>query len=64
MPENFIFSYLEDISVGKKSMIFGQLASVAMFFAQFYAGTRKSLREYWHLFLEQVYVYLTYIYNT
>ena len=33
-------------------MIFGQLASVARLFAQFYAGTIKSLQKFWPLLLE------------
>ena len=33
--------YMDDVSIGKKSMIFGQLASVARLFAQFHAGTKS-----------------------
>ena len=31
----------------KKAMIFGQVASAAMLFAKFHAGTRKSLSGFW-----------------
>ena len=34
---------MEDISIGVKSVIFGQLTSAARLFAQLHAGTRKSL---------------------
>ena len=34
-------------------MIFEQLASAAMLFAKFHAGTRKSLRNVWLLLLKQ-----------
>ena len=32
---------MDDVSVGEKSMIFGQLVSVARLFAQFHAGTKN-----------------------
>ena len=42
---------MDDVSTGNKSMIFGQLVSVARLFAQFrlqfYAGTKKFLQNFW-----------------
>ena len=37
----------------KKTMIFGQLASEAMQFSKFQAGTRKPLTDFWSPLLEQ-----------
>ena len=34
-------------------MIFGQLASTVILFAQFYAGTRRSIWDFWRPLLEQ-----------
>ena len=47
------FLYMVGVSVGKKSMIFGQLANVARFYAQFHADTRKLLQDFWPPLLEQ-----------
>ena len=38
--------YMDDVSIGKKSMIFGQLVSVARLFAQFHAGTKNFSRAF------------------
>ena len=41
------------ISIGKKTITFGQLAIAAMLFAKFHAGTRKSQSEFWPPLFEQ-----------
>ena len=38
----------------KKSVLFGQLAFVAWLVAQPYAGTQKSLKDFWPAVLEQL----------
>ena len=42
---------MEDISIGENQW-FLAVGSVARLFAQFYAGTRKSLQDFWPLLLE------------
>ena len=48
----FIFHTRRHFS-SRKTMTFGQLASVTMLFAKFQAGTRKSLSDFWLTLLEQ-----------
>ena len=45
--------YMGDVSIGKKTMIFGQLVTVASLFAQFHAGTKKFLQHFWPPLLKQ-----------